>query len=112
MIHRRGGITRGLHMFISGLSPHLPIAFLSLTMATGVPSAVKTFNGMDRVGFVSGWTAPGVGRGPTQSRYFYLAAARGTPFTTVRREVQGLRAETQERVGSVFADESLSAFAR
>ncbi len=34
----------GHHMFISGLNPYTAIAFSVLTMAIGVPSAIKTFN--------------------------------------------------------------------
>ena len=34
----------GHHMFISGMSPYSAIAFSVLTMAIGVPSAIKTFN--------------------------------------------------------------------
>ncbi len=34
----------GHHMFISGMSPYSSVAFSVLTMAIGVPSAIKTFN--------------------------------------------------------------------
>jgi cytochrome c oxidase subunit 1 len=34
----------GHHMFLSGMSPYTAIAFSILTMAIGVPSAIKTFN--------------------------------------------------------------------
>ncbi len=34
----------GHHMFISGMSPYSAVAFSILTLAIGVPSAVKTFN--------------------------------------------------------------------
>jgi cytochrome c oxidase subunit 1 len=34
----------GHHMFISGMSPYSAIAFSLVTMAVGVPSAIKTFN--------------------------------------------------------------------
>jgi len=34
----------GHHMFVSGMSPYSAIAFSVLTMAIGVPSAIKTFN--------------------------------------------------------------------
>src|SRR2546428_6334633 len=34
----------GHHMFISGVSPYSAVAFSLLTMAIGVPSAIKTFN--------------------------------------------------------------------
>lgn len=39
-----GLLVWGHHMFISGLNPYSAIAFSVLTMAIGVPSAVKTFN--------------------------------------------------------------------
>ncbi len=39
-----GMLLWGHHMFVSGLSPYSAIAFSFLTMAIGVPSAVKTFN--------------------------------------------------------------------
>ena len=34
----------GHHMFTSGMNPHASFAFSNLTLAIGVPSAVKTFN--------------------------------------------------------------------
>ena len=34
----------GHHMFISGMSPYSSIAFSLITLAVGVPSAIKTFN--------------------------------------------------------------------
>ena len=34
----------GHHMFMSGMSPYSAMAFSVLTMAIGVPSAIKTFN--------------------------------------------------------------------
>src|SRR5437870_10279000 len=34
----------GHHMFMSGMSPYSAMAFATLTMAIGVPSAIKTFN--------------------------------------------------------------------
>ena len=34
----------GHHMFVSGMSPYSAIAFSFLTLAIGVPSAIKTFN--------------------------------------------------------------------
>jgi len=34
----------GHHMFTSGMNPHAAFAFSNLTLAIGVPSAVKTFN--------------------------------------------------------------------
>jgi len=39
-----GFIVWGHHMFQSGMSPYLAIAFSVLTMTIGVPSAIKTFN--------------------------------------------------------------------
>jgi cytochrome c oxidase subunit 1 len=39
-----GLLVWGHHMFISGLNPYSAIAFSVVTMAIGVPSAVKTFN--------------------------------------------------------------------
>ncbi len=39
-----GLIVWGHHMFTSGMNPYSAIAFSVLTMAIGVPSAVKTFN--------------------------------------------------------------------
>jgi cytochrome c oxidase subunit 1 len=39
-----GLLVWGHHMFISGLNPYSAIAFSLLTMAIGIPSAVKTFN--------------------------------------------------------------------
>ena len=39
-----GFVVWGHHMFISGMSPYSSIAFSVLTLAVGVPSAVKTFN--------------------------------------------------------------------
>ncbi len=39
-----GFLVWGHHMFISGMSPYTAIAFSVLTMAIGVPSAIKTFN--------------------------------------------------------------------
>lgn len=34
----------GHHMFVSGMSPYSSVAFSLITMAVGVPSAIKTFN--------------------------------------------------------------------
>ena len=34
----------GHHMFMSGMSPYSAFAFSIMTMAIGVPSAIKTFN--------------------------------------------------------------------
>jgi len=34
----------GHHMFMSGMSPYTAFAFSVMTMAIGVPSAIKTFN--------------------------------------------------------------------
>ncbi len=34
----------GHHMFTSGMNPHAAFAFSNLTLAIGVPSAIKTFN--------------------------------------------------------------------
>ncbi|MBK5290671.1 MAG: cbb3-type cytochrome c oxidase subunit I [Acidobacteriia bacterium] len=39
-----GFVVWGHHMFISGMSPYTAIAFSIMTMAIGVPSAIKTFN--------------------------------------------------------------------
>ena len=39
-----GFLVWGHHMFISGMSPYSAMAFSVLTMAIGVPSAIKTFN--------------------------------------------------------------------
>jgi cytochrome c oxidase subunit 1 len=39
-----GFLVWGHHMFISGMSPYSSIAFSVLTLAIGVPSAIKTFN--------------------------------------------------------------------
>jgi len=39
-----GFLIWGHHMFVSGMNPRLGIAFSVLTLAIGVPSAVKTFN--------------------------------------------------------------------
>jgi len=39
-----GFVVWGHHMFISGMSPYTAVAFSVLTMAIGVPSAIKTFN--------------------------------------------------------------------
>lgn len=39
-----GFLVWGHHMFLSGMSPYASIAFSVLTLAVGVPSAVKTFN--------------------------------------------------------------------
>ncbi len=39
-----GFVVWGHHMFMSGLSPYSAFAFSVLTMAIGVPSAIKTFN--------------------------------------------------------------------
>ena len=39
-----GFMVWGHHMFISGMSPYSGFAFSVLTMAIGVPSAIKTFN--------------------------------------------------------------------
>src|SRR5260370_41638143 len=34
----------GHHMFMSGMNPYSAMAFCVLTMAIGLPSAIKTFN--------------------------------------------------------------------
>jgi cytochrome c oxidase subunit 1 len=39
-----GFLVWGHHMFVSGMSPYSGIAFSLITMAVGVPSAIKTFN--------------------------------------------------------------------
>jgi cytochrome c oxidase subunit 1 len=39
-----GFVVWGHHMFVSGMSPYVAIAFSVLTMSIGVPSAIKTFN--------------------------------------------------------------------
>jgi cytochrome c oxidase subunit 1 len=39
-----GFMVWGHHMFMSGMSPYSAMAFSVLTMAIGVPSAIKTFN--------------------------------------------------------------------
>ncbi len=39
-----GFIVWGHHMFVSGMSPYVGLAFSVLTMTIGVPSAIKTFN--------------------------------------------------------------------
>lgn len=39
-----GFLVWGHHMFISGMSPYSSIAFSLITLAVGVPSAIKTFN--------------------------------------------------------------------
>jgi cytochrome c oxidase subunit 1 len=39
-----GFLVWGHHMFMSGMNPYSAMAFATLTMAIGVPSAIKTFN--------------------------------------------------------------------
>src|SRR5215470_4113873 len=39
-----GFVVWGHHMFMSGLNPYSSMAFATLTMCIGVPSAIKTFN--------------------------------------------------------------------
>ncbi len=41
-----GFLVWGHHMFMSGMSPYSAMAFATLTMCIGVPSAIKTFNWM------------------------------------------------------------------
>lgn len=41
-----GFLVWGHHMFASGMSPYAGIAFSMITLAVGVPSAIKTFNWM------------------------------------------------------------------
>ncbi len=39
-----GFLVWGHHMFMSGMNPYSAMAFSTLTMCIGVPSAIKTFN--------------------------------------------------------------------
>ena len=39
-----GFLVWGHHMFMSGMNPYSAMAFATLTMCIGVPSAIKTFN--------------------------------------------------------------------
>jgi hypothetical protein len=43
-----GFVVWGHHMFMSGMSPYSAFAFSIMTMAIGVPSAIKTFNTSQR----------------------------------------------------------------
>src|ERR1700724_544834 len=45
-----GFMVWGHHMFMSGMSPYSAFAFSLLTMCIGVPSAIKTFNWLAKMG--------------------------------------------------------------
>src|ERR1700682_2240442 len=64
-----GFMVWGHHMFMSGMSPYSAFAFSIMTMAIGVPSAIKTFNWLGtirggRVGFQTPMFCAGGLRGP------------------------------------------------
>src|SRR6202030_863063 len=44
-----GFMVWGHHMFLSGMSPYSAFAFSVISMAIGVPSAIKTFNWLGRL---------------------------------------------------------------
>src|SRR6476646_2944065 len=44
-----GFVVWGHHMFMSGMNPYTAFAFSIMTMCIGVPSAIKTFNGLGTI---------------------------------------------------------------